>query len=51
MVGFRSWIHSVDAVKKVAEENSYECKVHSDYWVHYSDPERLDTMLSFQLRE
>lgn len=65
MVKFRDWRHSVDAVKKVAEENGYECKVHSDWdqkikslnrdsdWVHKIkslNQEGRDTMLSFQLR-
>ena len=55
MVQFRTWMHSVDEVKRVAEENGYECNVHSD-WSHPSDPEGTgkerynDTMLSFQLK-
>lgn len=51
MVEFRTWRHSVEAIKKIADVNDYECKVQSDYWVLHSDPERIDTMLSFQLRE
>ena len=56
MVQFRTWMHSVDEVKRIAEENNYECSVHSD-WAHPSDPEGTgkerynDTMLSFQLKD
>ena len=62
MVKFRDWRHSVDTIKKVAEENGYECKVHSDWGQKIKSltldkvtsakhPERRDTMVSFQLRE
>ena len=59
MVKFRDWRHSVDAIKEVAEQNGYECKVHSDWGQKIkslnldrvtSDKTR-DTMVSFQLQE